>query len=168
MYGINRRSLAKAKAPATVQFALEQLRQGQRVGIFTDNIDAGNMIKSGIEKGLKQFQPTSPFFNKKAYFLYGGQDPWSRLEHVDMFMKREDKSPYAAMILSFNAGGTGLSLENSANVVIFNDLPQTPVLDTQAKGRFYRINSVAPSNVYYMVCQWMKMKDYMIYYIVKL
>ena len=151
MYGINRRSLAKAKAPATVQFALEQLRQGQRVGIFTDNIDAGNMIKSGIEKGLKEFQPTSPFFNKKAYFLYGGQDPWSRLEHVDMFMKREDKSPYAAMILSFNAGGTGLSLENSANVVIFNDLPQTPVLDTQAKGRFYRINSVAPSNVYYMV-----------------
>jgi len=151
MYGINRRSLAKAKAPATIQFALENLRQGQRVGIFTDNIDAGNMIKHGIEKGLKEFQPTSPFFNKKAYFLYGGQDPWSRLQHVDMFMKNEEKSPYAAMVISFNAGGTGLSMENSANVVIFNDLPQTPVLDTQAKGRFYRINSVAPSNVYYMV-----------------
>ena len=151
MHGINRRSLAKAKAPATIQFALEQLRQGQRVGIFTDNIDAGNMIKSGIEKGLQQFQPTSPFFNKKVFFLSGKQDPSDRLRHVDMFMKSEDRSPYAAMVLSFSAGGTGLSMENSANVVIFNDLPQTPVLDTQAKGRFYRINSVDPSNVHYMI-----------------
>ena len=151
MYGINRRSLAKAKGPATVQFALEQLRQGQRVAIFTDSIDAGSMIKDDIEKGLQQFQPTSPFFNKKVYFLRGKQDPSDRLRHVDMFMQSEDRSPYAAIVLSFSAGGTGLSMENSANVVVFNDLPQTPVLDTQAKGRFYRINSVDPSNVYYMI-----------------
>ena len=151
MHGINRRSLAKAKGPATVQFALEQLRHGQRVAIFTDSIDAGSMIKDDIEKGLQQFQPTSPFFNKKVYFLRGKQNPSDRLRHVDMFMQSEDRSPYAAMVLSFSAGGTGLSMENSANVVVFNDLPQTPVLDTQAKGRFYRINSVDPSNVYYMI-----------------
>ena len=150
-YGIIRRSLAKAKAESTVNFAIENLQKGERVGIFTDNKETGYMIKSGIERQLKQFLTTSKFYNKKVYFLSGDDVPDARMKHVDEFMKDEAMSNYAAMVISFNAGGTGLSMENSANIIIFNDLPQTPVTDVQAKGRFYRINSLKESNVYYML-----------------
>jgi hypothetical protein len=104
-----------------------------------------------IENALKQFPENSPFKNKYVYFLHGEENPSHRMMHVDEFMKNYDQSQYAAIIISFSAGGTGLSLENTADFVIFNDLPQTPVSDTQAKGRFYRINSLTDNHVNYML-----------------
>ena len=151
VYGIIRKSLALAKAPFSAQNAIEQLSKGRRVGIFTDSIDAGQIMKNIIQKALLNFPESSPFKNKHVYFLYGGEDPSQRMMHVDEFMKDQDASGYAAMIISFNAGGTGLSLENTADFVIFNDLPQTPVSDTQAKGRFYRINSLYDNYVNYIL-----------------
>jgi hypothetical protein len=150
-YGIVRRSLAQAKAPLTASAMIQYLRQGKRVGVFTDCIEAGQIIKNNVEKALRDFPDESSFKNKHVYFLYGGDDAENRMLHVDEFMKDYDQSAYAGMIISFNAGGTGLSLENTADVVIFNDLPQTPVSDTQAKGRFYRINSLRDNYTYYMI-----------------
>lgn len=150
-YGIIRRSLARAKAPLSARQAIEKLMSGKRVGIFTDNIEAGQAMKQMIENALKQFPENSPFKNKYVYFLHGEENPSHRMMHVDEFMKNYDQSQYAAIIISFSAGGTGLSLENTADFVIFNDLPQTPVSDTQAKGRFYRINSLTDNYVNYML-----------------
>jgi hypothetical protein len=151
MYGIDRMSLAEAKAPKTVQFAMSILEKGQRVGIFTDSLKAGDEIQRGITKALSNLPSSSLLANKRVYFLNGRESPDQRMSEVDQFMKSPDQSPYAAMVISFKAGGTGLSMENTANYIIFNDLPQTPVLDTQAKGRFYRINSKEESNVFYMI-----------------
>lgn len=150
-YGIIRRSLARAKAPLSAKQAISQLMNGKRVGIFTDNTEAGQAMKNIIEDALKQFPENSPFKNKHVYFLYGEENPSHRMMHVDEFMKNYDQSQYPAIIISFGAGGTGLSLENTADFVIFNDLPQTPVSDTQAKGRFYRINSLKDNYVNYML-----------------
>lgn len=151
IYNINRESLAKSKTDFTISLAVQHLRQGNRVGIFTDDIDSGKLIKQGLINALRSFPSSSIFSNKSVYFLYGEEDPYDRLIEVDAFMRDPEHSPYAAIVVTFKAGGTGLSMENSANTVIFNDLPQTPVLDTQAKGRFYRINSREANNVYYTV-----------------
>ena len=151
IYNIMRQSLAIAKAKSTIDFAIENLEKGERVGIFTDFVSSGEMIEKGIQSRLDQFPVNHKFFGKKVYLFNGKKDPNDRTNQVDEFMKNESASKYAAMVLTFGAGGVGLSIGNTANVVIFNDIPQTPVVDTQAKGRFHRMDSRAPTSVHYMI-----------------
>ena len=58
-----------------------------------------------------------------------------------------------AIVISIDAGGTGIDFPNILTDVIVNDFDWSPSDDDQSLGRFYRINSLNAVNVTYMLAE---------------
>lgn len=138
---------AKAKVPYTLAQIKPHIDRGERIGVFTVSDEAGQMLTSGIKKMIAE----SPLAGKEVLEIKGGQDMEWRSGEVAKFKYSTDKSPYAAVVIQIVAGGTGISLENTAYWSIFNDFPISVSQDEQALGRFYRINTDSDVQVDYMI-----------------
>ena len=140
---------AKAKVPNTLNLIKPHIEKGERVGVFTASNEALDLLSSGIQKLLNN----SPLNGKGVLEIRGGQDMEERAAEVNRFKESIEKSPYGAAVINIKAGGTGISLENTAYWSVFNDLPISVSEDEQALGRFYRINTDDDVEVNYMLAQ---------------
>jgi SNF2 family DNA or RNA helicase len=101
------------------------VESGEKVLIFTQFTEMGNLLKHFITERYKQ----------DPLFYHGGCSLKQRKEMVDGFQNnRADK----IFILSLKAAGTGLNL-TAANHVIHYDLWWNPAVESQATDRAYRI-----------------------------
>lgn len=142
---------AKAKVPYTLKRISPYLMQCKRVGVFTASTYARHLLIEGIKDMLSKLPESCELSGKDVLSIEGGQDLEMRGEEVADFKRSPEKSKYAAIVIQMSAGGTGISLENTAVWSIFNDLPISPAEDEQALGRFYRINSLEDVMTEYVV-----------------
>lgn len=133
---------AKAKVPYSLNEIKKHIQKGERVGVFTASTEAQELLASGINQIISELPERSRLKNKKVAIIKGHQKTEERDMIVSEFKKDLRDSPYAAIIIQIAAGGTGISLENTADWSIFNDLPISVAQDEQALGRFYRINTI--------------------------
>lgn len=136
-------AIAKAKVPYTLNRIKPHLMACKRVGVFTASIYARYLLIDGIKEIIKDLPKDCELYGKSVLSIEGGQDLEIRNEEVSDFKRNPENSKYAAIVIQISAGGTGISLENTASWSIFNDLPISPAEDEQALGRFYRINSTS-------------------------
>lgn len=149
MFTHYRFAAAKAKVPNTLNLIRPHIERGERIGVFTASNEALDLLSSGIKKMLDN----SPLRGKSVLEVRGGQDMEERAQEVNKFKESLAKSPYGAVVINIKAGGTGISLENTAYWSVFNDLPISVSEDEQALGRFYRINTDDDVEVNYMLAQ---------------
>ncbi len=102
------------------------VESGQKVLVFTQFREMGNMLQKMIEERLGQ----------RPLFLHGGCNVKERQAMVDRFQNnpRSDQ----IFLLSLKAAGTGLNL-TAASHVIHYDLWWNPAVEAQATDRAYRI-----------------------------
>ena len=100
------------------------LRADEKVLIFTQFVEMGNIMKELIEKRFKE----------EVMFLHGGVSRDRRDEMVDKFQNGDNR----IFILSLKAGGIGLNLTAALNVIHY-DLWWNPAVENQATDRAYRI-----------------------------
>ena len=157
VYGVIRSSLALSKCDQTIDFCFKKIAEGKRVAVFTDIKPAGEKIRMGIANRVKELPKNHKFYNKEVYLLNGDSPDANkeRFTNINEFKKlcNDDicESKYVAMVISYDVGGTGISMENASDTIVFNDLPDTPLNDTQARGRFFRLNTNKDNTVFYML-----------------
>ena len=141
-----REKIAMSKVPNTVALAISIMEQGHKVGIFTAHSDSLKEIQRQLNLELQSMYPGK---NKKAAAIYGGQNRTERQSLISEF--KSPLSDYMAIVISIDAGGTGLDFPNILTDVIVNDFDWSPSDDDQSLGRFYRISSKKSINVTYMI-----------------
>jgi len=110
------------------------LQRDEKVLIFTQYVEMGNILSDIIQKALL----ATPLF------LQGSQSKKKRDELIDKF---QNDSKYKIFILSLKAGGVGLNL-TQANHVIHYDLWFNPAVENQATDRAFRIGQNRNVSVY--------------------
>lgn len=100
------------------------IRAEEKVIIFTQYVEMGNIMKELIERR----------FGEEAMFLHGAVSRKMRDEMVEKFQNGDNQ----IFILSLKAGGIGLNL-TAAHHVIHYDLWWNPAVENQATDRAYRI-----------------------------
>lgn len=100
------------------------MNAGEKVLIFTQYVQMGNIMKELIEET----------FEEEVLFLHGGVSRTKRDRMIDKFQNEDAK----IFILSLKAGGIGLNLTAAANVIHY-DLWWNPAVENQATDRAYRI-----------------------------
>lgn len=143
-----REKIAFAKIDNTINLAENLLSSGKKVGIFTAHSKSLQEIKRRLELSMALIFPGE---NKKVAAIYGGQDRKARQIEIQNF--KNTASEYMAIVISIDAGGTGIDFPNILTDVIVNDFDWSPSDDDQSLGRFYRINSLNPINVTYMIAE---------------
>ncbi len=138
---------AEVKVPNTLALIKPYIDRGERVGVFTASSEAVEMLVKGIQEMLD----SSPLSGKSVLKIVGGQNLEDRFADVNEFKKSIKDSSFGAAVINIKAGGTGISLENTANFSVFNDLPISVSEDDQALGRFFRINTESDVQAVYVV-----------------
>jgi superfamily II DNA or RNA helicase len=127
--------LAKAKAPVTAEFVKELLESSDsNVLVFTDSVPAAEAIKEKLGAVAVLHtgsQSTDAQDAARAHF-----DP----------LRRQEGDPVRVLV-STTAKGIGFNAQ-TADKVVFNDLPWTPADKHQAEDRAYRIGTKNTVNVY--------------------
>jgi len=149
--------LAKLKVPKTVEYAKRILAgdEGNKVLIFSNFIPCVNKIVSDLDTYLKSIDPAYDEEFEKVYktervLKISENDEGPNIQSkVDRF--KDHDNPTRVMVISSKKGGTGLSLENSAGIVIMNDFDWSPSTAKQTEGRAFRINNISPVNTIYML-----------------
>ncbi|MCU7495623.1 MAG: DEAD/DEAH box helicase [Ignavibacteria bacterium] len=113
------------KSEKTVELLEKMLRQEEKILIFTQYKEMGDILKSMIRSDLKQ----------EAFFFHGSLTRSQRDKMVAGFQEKPDNK---IMIVSLKAGGTGLNLTAAARVIHY-DLWWNPAVEAQATDRAYRI-----------------------------
>jgi len=116
----------------------EIVESDERVLIFTQYVEMGNLLVEFLEKRLKT---TIPFF-------HGGLDLPRREEMVKRFQHDEDG--LRIMILSLRAGGVGLNLTRASHVLHF-DRWWNPAVEDQATDRAHRIGQTRRVQVHHLI-----------------
>ena len=143
-----REKIALVKMDNTISLAKSVLESGRKVGIFTSHSRSLIGIKYKLELLMEFIYPGQ---NKKVASIAGGQDRKTRQKEIEAF--KAPGSDYMAIVISIEAGGTGLDFPNILTDVIVNDFDWSPSDDDQSIGRFYRINSTSPVNVTYVIAE---------------
>lgn len=120
-----------------LEMAGELLSEDDACLIFTQFVEAGNMVKSAIESAL----------GERVLFLHGGLRKAERDAIVQEFQEGTGAS---VLILSLKAGGVGLNLTR-ANHVFHLDRWWNPAVENQATDRAYRIGQTRRVQVYKFV-----------------
>jgi SNF2 family DNA or RNA helicase len=141
-----REKIAMSKVPNTVAYAISIMERGNKVGIFTAHADSLKEIQRLLKLDLDAMYPGQ---NKQVAAIYGGQNRTERQNLINEF--KNPTSQYMAIVISIDAGGTGLDFPNILTDVIVNDFDWSPSDDDQSLGRFYRISSRKSINVTYMI-----------------
>jgi SNF2 family DNA or RNA helicase len=143
-----REKIAFAKIDNTMNLAEKILRSGKKVAVFTGHIKSLSEIYRKLSLLTEEIYPGK---NMKVARIFGGQDRKMRQSEIQEFKKKD--SNYMAIVISIDAGGTGIDFPNILSDVIINDFDWSPSDDDQSLGRFYRINSLNEVNVTYMIAQ---------------
>ena len=143
-----REKIAYSKILHTVALAENLITQGKKVGVFTAHAKTLQEIKRRLELLLEEIFPGQ---GKKVAAISGGQNRRIRQSEIQAF--KEPGSEYVAIVISIDAGGTGIDFPNILTDVIVNDFDWSPSDDDQSLGRFYRINSLNAVNVTYMLAE---------------
>ena len=106
---------------------------GEKVLIFTQYVQMGNIMKMLLEKRFKQ----------EVLFLHGKLSRQKRDEIIDKFQNGKAQ----IFILSLKTGGIGLNLTAASNVIHY-DLWWNPAVENQATDRAYRIGQTENVMVY--------------------
>lgn len=101
------------------------LESNEKVLIFTQYVQMGNIMKDLIEEKFKE----------EVLFLHGSLSRTKRDKLVDKF---QNNTQTKIFIISLKAGGTGLNLTAASNVIHY-DLWWNPAVENQATDRAYRI-----------------------------
>lgn len=142
-----RAKIAASKVEMTVQKAANIIEAGKKVAIFTAY--PGSTLKPIQEQLELILLSLYPSGNKKVASIVGGESKEKRSQTIEEI--KDPASDIVAIIISIDAGGTGLDFPNILTDVIVNDFDWTPSDDEQSLGRFHRISSKEPINVTYMV-----------------
>lgn len=110
---------------------------GEKVLIFTQYVQMGNIIKKLVDKK----------FNTESLFLHGSLSRGKKDKMINDF---QNKSQHKIFIISLKAGGTGLNLTAAQNVVHY-DLWWNPAVENQATDRAYRIGQKENVMVYRLI-----------------
>ena len=110
------------------------LDNGEKVLIFTQYVEMGNIIQKLVEKKFKT----------EVLFLHGSL---SRKKRDSLVRKFQNNPQSKIFIVSLKAGGTGLNLTAAQNVIHF-DLWWNPAVENQATDRAYRIGQKENVMVY--------------------
>ncbi len=124
------------KLKRLVEMSEEVISNGEKVLIFTQFTQMGDIIKKVLENRLKL----------EILYFHGGIPEQKRKSIVDKFQSSETDSP-PILILSLRAGGTGLNLTQGTTVIHF-DRWWNPAVENQATDRAYRIGQRSVVNVY--------------------
>lgn len=129
-----RTELAISKVDRSLEEAQASLEAGSpKIAIFTCFQQSGKPLIDGLQQVLNNT------VGGRVGKIMGGMSKKERLETVKNF--KDPNSDMKGLIISIIAGGTGLDFPNVTGIVIVNDFDWTPKSETQAAGRFYRINS---------------------------
>ncbi len=127
---------ASTKVKRLVEMFDEILEEGEKILIFTQFKQMGELLQHMLEKK----------YNIPILFFHGGIPQKRREVMVDEFQSADFQSP-PIMILSLRAGGTGLNLTQASTVFHF-DRWWNPAIEDQATDRAYRIGQKNRVNVY--------------------
>ena len=145
---IIRKRIAIAKVDNTVDLAESVLTAGRKVAVFTAHTESLKKIKDDLGLILERVYPGE---NKTVASIDGSQNKDQRQAQIQGFKSKG--SNMMAIVISIDAGGTGLDFPNILTDVIVNDFDWSPSDDDQSIGRFYRINSREKVNVTYVIAQ---------------
>lgn len=118
----------------------EAVSVGDRVLIFTQFAEMGQLLKEHLQQGL----------GVSTLFLYGGTPPKKREVMIKRFQEEDNGPPI--FILSLKAGGTGLNL-TAADHVFLLDPWWNPAVEDQAADRAHRIGQDRPVMIYRVVAR---------------
>ncbi|NVM46382.1 MAG: DEAD/DEAH box helicase [Candidatus Lokiarchaeota archaeon] len=124
------------KLERLIEMTDEVLLNGEKVLIFTQFTQMGDILKSVLEQK----------YNFEILYFHGGVPENKRREIIDQFQSNDLESP-PILILSLRAGGTGLNL-TQGTTVIHIDRWWNPAVEDQATDRAYRIGQKSIVNVY--------------------
>jgi len=146
-----RQRVALSKIEMTLDKAKEILEKGRKVAIFT--AFPGATLDPLVNNLQTILDVVYTDLSKKVAFISGGdkQGKKERRQVIEEF--KNPKSNIMAIVISIDAGGTGLDFPNILTDVIVNDFDWSPSDDEQTLGRFHRISSKNPVNVTYMVAE---------------
>jgi len=133
--------LAQAKVPSTVAFVNEMLESSDsNILVFTDSVPAAEAI-------AKEIGP-------RAVVHHGQTSDKKREDAISKFdpKSRKDNETVRVFVATTGSAGIGINLQ-TADKVVFNDLPWTPADLRQAEDRAYRIGTKNNVNVYWMVAE---------------
>jgi len=105
------------------------------------------LVFSQYVKTLEEIESNLTAYNP---LVYTGQLSGAQREAMEVEFNDDDNK--RIMLLSVQAGGTGLNLQR-ANYVIHFDKWWNPALAEQAEGRAHRINQKSPVFVTHLVCE---------------
>ncbi|MGQ9756355.1 MAG: DEAD/DEAH box helicase, partial [Desulfotomaculales bacterium] len=125
------------KAEKTVELVKKIILAGEKVLIFTQYREMGELLVEMIGRELKE----------DVLFFHGGLPRTKRDRLVEEF-QGGDRHP--VLVVSLKAGGTGLNLTAAANVIHY-DLWWNPAVEAQATDRTYRIGQTKKVIVYRLI-----------------
>jgi SNF2 family DNA or RNA helicase len=127
------------KLSRLVEMLEEAVSVGDRVLIFTQFAEMGQMLKQQLQQQL----------GVSTLFLHGGTPAEKRAVMVNRFQDDPEGPP--VFILSLKAGGTGLNLTRASHVFHF-DRWWNPAVENQATDRAFRIGQQQNVQVHKFVC----------------
>jgi len=133
--------LAQAKVPTTVEFVKEMLESSDsNVLVFTDSVPAAEEITRQL--------------GSVAVVHHGQTSDKKREEAISKFdpKSRKDNETVRVFVATTGSAGIGINLQ-TADKVVFNDLPWTPSDLRQAEDRAHRVGITKGVNVYWMVAE---------------
>ena len=113
------------------------LGNDEKVIIFTQYVEMGNLIQELVSKKFKQ----------EVLFLHGSQSMKEKARIINTF--QEDES-YKIFVATLKTGGTGLNLTAARNVIHY-DLWWNPAVENQATDRVHRIGQDKDVMVYRLI-----------------
>jgi hypothetical protein len=132
-----KQQLALAKVPGTAAFVKEMLQSSDsNMLVFTDSKEAANLLKE--ELGAVAALHTGDTPDKAREEAVGHFDPQTR----------KPGDPVRVFVATTQSAGVGINLQ-TADKVVFNDLPWTPADLRQAEDRAWRIGTKTNVNVYW-------------------
>jgi len=125
---------AKAKAAFTAKYALDVIEETGSVVVFTDHVEACEIIFTEILKkhSCRVIQGSTPVQNRQP------------------FVEEFQAGKVSALVCTIGAAGVGFTMTRSSNVV-FNDLSWVPGDNWQALKRVHRIGQQNKCVVHYII-----------------
>ena len=137
--GLAAEAARSGKLQRLLEILEEALAEGERVLIFTQFQEMGDLLRRVVQEQL----------GVAAVFLHGGLPGAARERMVRRFQAAEDGPP--VFVISLKAGGTGLNLTRASQVVHY-DRWWNPAVEDQATDRAHRIGQGRRVLVHKFVC----------------
>lgn len=134
-----KQSIAIQKINYTIEFAQQMVDQGEKVVVVT-------CFSEVVSQICKKFNCPK---------IVGGMSDKDKNQAIEDFQNKDDVK---VIVLNIVAGGVGVTLTSSHNMII-NDIPWTTGELEQAEGRIWRSGQTDTSMIYYMVADGCKMDD---------